>query len=188
MRWGVALLLVTGLALAGCENEKSGVSTVDYAAAKEKVAAGAKQKAAQAKLKTQQAAAQAEDVGHQATVTVGYRYDPREKRDPFRSFILDQAMEAADHDVGPLEQFDVSQLAVVAVVWDTGLPLALVSDPSGRPYVVEEGTAMGKNDGRVIKIDDGMVLVKETYVDWLGEETTKDIEMRLASGDKGGDL
>jgi Tfp pilus assembly protein PilP len=118
----------------------------------------------------------------------GYTYDPTDKRDPFRSFILDQAKEAADREVGPLEQFDISQLSVVAVVWDTGLPIALVADPSGRPYVVNEGTAVGKNDGRVIKIDDGLVLVKETYVDWLGDKTTKDIEMRLAGGDKGGDL
>jgi hypothetical protein len=32
-----------------------------------------------------------------------------------------------------------------------------------------------------------MVVVKETYVDWMGEKTTKDIEMRLKSGDKGGE-
>ncbi len=186
MKWGVALLLVTGLTLVGCGNEKSGVSTADYAAAREKVKAASGQ--APVRMETQQAVAQPEDLDQQATVTAGYMYDPTEKRDPFRSFILDQAKEAAEKEVGPLEQFDISQLAVVAVVWDTGMPLALLADPSGRPYVVEEGTAVGKNDGRVTKIDDGVVLVKETYVDWLGEKTTKDIEMRLASGDKGGDL
>jgi Tfp pilus assembly protein PilP len=187
VRWGIAFLMLGVLAFSGCNNEKSGGSTSDYEANKPKVLAavqkGAKGKAAAAAVP----APKAEEMV-QATMGTGYSYDPTDKRDPFRSFILDQAREAADREIGPLEQYDISQLRVVAVVWDTGLPLALVADPSGRPYVVNEGSAMGKNDGRVIKIDDGMVLVKETYVDWLGEKTTKDIEMRLAGGDKGGDL
>jgi Tfp pilus assembly protein PilP len=46
-------------------------------------------------------------------------------------------------------------------------------------YIVAEGAKVGKNEGRVIQIHDNLVVVKETYVDYLGEETTKDIEMRI---------
>lgn len=189
MKWGIAFLMLGVLAFSGCRNEKGGVSTSDYEANKPKILAAAKKgvagnvPAAAATAPEPEPAEQA-----QAVMAASYAYDATDKRDPFRSFILDQAREAADREIGPLEQFDISQLSVVAVVWDTGLPIALVADPAGRPYVVNEGSAVGKNDGRVIKIDDGMVLVKETYVDWLGEKTTKDIEMRLAGGDKGGDL
>ncbi len=185
---GFALLLLGTLSLAGCGNETAGPKASDYDAAKPKILAAAQARQHGAPAQPDAPAPAAAEAGAQATVTAGYRYNPTEKRDPFRSFILDQAKEAAEKDVGPLEQFDISQLAVVAVVWDTGMPVALVADPSGRPYLVAEGAAVGKNDGRVIKIGDGMVLVKETYVDWLGEKTTKDIEMSLAGGDKGGDL
>ena len=115
-----------------------------------------------------------------------YAYDPTNKRDPFRSFVLDQKLRMANHERGPLEQFDLSQLSVVAVVWGTARPRALVTDPSGRGYVVQEGTPIGKNDGEVIRIGDTTVLVKETYVDYLGEATTKEIEMRIRSKAQGG--
>jgi len=65
------------------------------------------------------------------------------------------------------------------VVWDTRRPRALVADPSGRAFVVHEGSQIGKNAGRVIHIGDNLVLVKETYVDYEGNQSTKDVEMRI---------
>ena len=186
----VAVLIAGLLFSAGCKNESSGPTTADYDAAKSKVLAQAKEKK---DAQPAAAAAPAPATGPtiaaasgQASAEVGFAYDPTGKKDPFRSFILEQAKQRANEEVGPLEQFDISQLAVVAVVWDTHQPRALIADPSGRPYIVAEGAEVGKNDGRVVKIDDDIVVVKETYVDWLGEKTTKDIEMRLKSGDKGG--
>jgi Tfp pilus assembly protein PilP len=81
--------------------------------------------------------------------------------------------------LGPLEQFELEQLNVTAVIWSTEKPRALVEDPSGRSYVVHEGTRIGKNDGLVIHIGDNLVLVKETYVDFAGAQTTKDVELRI---------
>jgi len=115
-----------------------------------------------------------------------YSYDATNKRDPFRSYVLEQAQRLSKHERGPLEQFDLSQLTLVAVVWDTDRRRALVTDPSGRGYVVQEGTPIGKNDGQVIRISDNTLLVKETYVDYLGAATTKEIEMRIRSKAQGG--
>jgi len=115
-----------------------------------------------------------------------YGYDATNKRDPFRSFVLDEAQRLTKHERGPLEQFDLSQLSVVAVVWGTQRPRALVTDPSGRGYVVQEGTTIGKNDGQVIRIGDTTMLVRETYVDYLGAATSKEIEMRVRSKAQGG--
>ncbi|MEB2343683.1 MAG: pilus assembly protein PilP [Deltaproteobacteria bacterium] len=108
------------------------------------------------------------------------------RRDPFRSFIEDQKQRLAKTERGPLEQFDLSQLTVVAVVWGTGRPRALVEDPSGRGYVVQVGTPIGKNDGSVTSISDNAVTVRETYVDYLGAQTQKEIEMRTRSTTQGG--
>lgn len=100
-------------------------------------------------------------------------------RDPFRSFVLDRSAELAEEERGPLEQFDLAQLTVVAVVWGTKRARALIEDPSGRGYVIQEGTPIGKNDGYVTQITDNSVTVLETYVDYLGESTQKSIEMRV---------
>lgn len=113
-----------------------------------------------------------------AVVDKDYVYDSGGKRDPFRSFILD-AKEDREDSRGPLEQFDLAQLNVVAVIWGTDNARAVVADPSGRGYIVREGTYMGKNEGRVIDIADNALIVKETYVDYFGETTTKDVTMRV---------
>jgi hypothetical protein len=37
----------------------------------------------------------------------------------------------------------------------------------------------------VVSIDDNMVIVKEIYVDYLGQETTKDVELRMRRNEGG---
>ena len=70
-------------------------------------------------------------------------------------------------------------IAVVAVVWDTRRPRAVVIDPGGRAFIVHEGSPIGKNSGRVVHIGDNLLLVKETYVDFEGNQSTKDVELRI---------
>jgi len=110
-----------------------------------------------------------------------YFYDPRGKRDPFRSirFAADDSDEEQKRDFGPLGDFELGQLELSAVIWDAGNPRALILDPGGRSYIVREGSAIGKNNGQVIHIGDNLVLVKETYENFAGEQTTKDVELRI---------
>jgi Tfp pilus assembly protein PilP len=112
------------------------------------------------------------------TMDEQYAYDPSDMRDPFRSFQYMNEEEPSGA-FGPLGDYELQQLSVVAVVWDTGKPRALVADPGGRSFIVHEGSQIGKNNGRVIHIGDNLVLVKETYVNFAGEQTTKDVEMRI---------
>jgi len=116
----------------------------------------------------------------------GAIYDKVGMRDPFRSFEWERK-EIASHEVdgGPLEQFDVSQLSLIAVVWKTGSARALVEDPGGQSYIIAKGTRIGKNDGKVTRIDDNLVVVNETYEDYLGNVTQKDIEMRIRRSEGG---
>lgn len=110
-----------------------------------------------------------------------YRYDPTGKPDPFRSYVKVFLSHQQDRKspATPLESFDLSQLRVTAVIWGSDRPRALINDPSGKGYIISVGTPVGKNNGRVIRIDDNLVLVKETYVDFRGQASTKDIKMRL---------
>jgi len=109
-----------------------------------------------------------------------YFYDPRGKRDPFRSFqFVDDDGPDNKKEFGPLEDFEVGQLELSAVIWDANNPRALILDPGGRAYIVREGSQIGKNKGQVIHIGDNLVLVKETYENLAGERTTKDVELRI---------
>ena len=107
-----------------------------------------------------------------------YFYDPRNKRDPFRSYRFVGETES-EESFGPLGDFELGQLELSAVIWDAANPRALILDPGGRSYIVREGSQIGKNSGQVIHIGDNLVLVKETYENFAGERTTKDVELRI---------
>lgn len=107
-----------------------------------------------------------------------YFYDARGKRDPFRTFRFDDD-DVEQEDFGPLGDFELGQLELSAVIWDATNPRALILDPGGRSYIIREGSAIGKNNGQVIHIGDNLVLVKETYENFAGEQTTKDVELRI---------
>jgi Tfp pilus assembly protein PilP len=170
------------LALSGCQDEVAvGPTTSDFEAARKEMTAKIAKRQVAPKSTVAAAGAVTADEPSFGAAGSGYSYVSKGKRDPFRSFEWEQlklAMLAGDAR-GPLEHFDVTQLSVVGVVWKNNNARALVQDPSGMTYIVSEGARIGKNDGRVTQIADNLVVVKETYVDTLGEETTKDIEMRI---------
>lgn len=110
-----------------------------------------------------------------------YRYDSSNKPDPFRPFIL--VRKTTDGKESPLQRFDLDQLNLTAVIWNVENPKAMVEDPSGRSHMIEVGTDIGKNRGLVTGIADQEVQVRETYVDYLGHETEKQVTLRIVKTD-----
>ena len=51
--------------------------------------------------------------------------------------------------------------------------------------VIQEGDRIGKNNGHVLEIRDSSMLVREAYVDFAGEKTMKEIEMRIRQSQGG---
>lgn len=175
------LLVLAVLALTGCQEElQSGPTTTEFDQRRSEL----KERLAKNEVRKKQGAKPAEDVTKFAAVASGYSYSAKGKRDPFRSFIWDTPDESAEMR-GPLEQFDVAQLSVLAVIWSTGNARALVQDPSGQSFIIGRGTRVGKNSGEVTKIEDNLIVVKETYEDFGGQKTTRDVEMRIRL-DEGG--
>ena len=176
----VALALCLAAFLVGCDDGiQAGPTKSDYAESRKKLAAQAKSGAV---AKQHKAPQPVPDAGRTqfGSVAQSYVYNPEGKRDPFRSVLLDLAMqEPTDIPRAPLEQFELQQLALSAIVWETNRPRALVTDPGGKSFVIMKGSHIGKNSGRVVHIGDNLVLVKETYVDFAGEQSTKDVEMRI---------
>ncbi len=122
----------------------------------------------------------------EAPVQVAYHYDPSDKTDPFRSYIRRQVTLESDATSSPLERFDLSQLIVMGIIWGVDEPRALVKDPTGKGYIVRAGTPIGKNKGRILRIEDNKVVVKETYLDHLDRATTKEVELELYANGRNG--
>ena len=184
--WSVALAVAL-LAPIGCGEEPTGPTKEDLVKEAEVRESRLAKKGGGKRAKRKGRPAKGEKAAQSfARVDRDYSYDPTGKRDPFRDFKWDRPDRLQARQVeGPLQQFDLGQLSLVAVVWKTGNARALVQDPSGESYIIAEGSPIGKNSGHVIAIHDSAVVVKETYVDFLGQETTKDIEMRLRRNEGG---
>lgn len=187
-------MVIVLLAVMGCKDEaKLEASKVEFDKERSELMARLKKKKVEGVAKAPKAAAPAaapvaqgvSDSASGTHVETGFTYDPTGLRDPFRSFEWEREKLAEADIRGPLEEFDVSQLSVVGVVWNVGNARALIQDPSGQGFIVSEGARVGKNDGRIIKIDDSVVVVKETYVDLMGQEATKDIELRIRRSEGG---
>ncbi len=182
-------ILVLGLALAvvittGCGEGETGnaPTTADFTKEREALAArkGADKQPGKAPAKPGKKAKPPGGGGTSyAAGGRDYFYDPTDKRDPFRSFQFDDEGKQDKKTFGPLADFEVGQLELSAVIWDANNPRALILDPGGRSYIVREGSQIGKNNGEVIHIGDNLVLVKETYENFAGERTTKDVELRI---------
>lgn len=191
MRYTIAALTVLVLLLGACQKQQGGPNTADYQKQRAEIIArrakgGGAARVAKAPQAGQQAQQDAEaDAGFGSDGNTSYAYDPIGKRNPFRSFILDRLKELEATAKGPLEQFDLAQLTVLGVVWETEEPRAFVADPSGQGYIVRAGDPIGTNSGSVISIDDNLMLVRETYVDHMGEQTQKDVEMRVRRNQEG---
>ncbi len=155
---GYAVVLATGLTLfLGCSGDEA------TKASKNKVAH--KPRAVPAKKDT--------------ALETAYRYDPTGKPDPFKSWIKKITSLTPESAASPLERFDLTQLQITGIIWDMEAPRALIKDPTGKGYIVEEGTPVGKNKGRIMRIDDNRIIVKETYVDFQDRATTKEVELKL---------
>ncbi len=109
----------------------------------------------------------------------GYSYDPTGRRDPFRPYGQSQTTTAPDirapdvpaKPAEPLQQFDVSQLKVVGIMWEVRNPKAMVKDPAGKLYMIQRQTRIGRNNGFVAAIREGEIVVVEPAIGDNGLQT-----------------
>jgi type IV pilus assembly protein PilP len=103
------------------------------------------------------------------------------KRDPFRPFTIDRTTRRPRDNVSPLERYELGQLKLVGVIWDTKQPNAIVEDAAGLGYVIKTGTPIGTNDGKVKKIQPAGVVIEEFEIDLFGIKKKVERSMRLAT-------
>lgn len=108
-----------------------------------------------------------------------YIYNPIGKRDPFRSFLSFGRTSDDDTPRTPLQKYEIDQYSLVGIVWGVDRPRALVQDPSGVGHVMEIGTYIGKNWGKVTQISANQVVVTEEYQTIDGELVVNPINLTL---------
>ena len=113
-------------------------------------------------------------------------YNPKDKIDPFEPLFRDKPSVALVKKKRkkrvprtPLERIDLSQLKLVGIIMASSGNRALVEESSGKGYVIKNGTYVGTNAGKVVKIEKDKVVVAEEYEDVLGNVSLRNKELKL---------
>jgi len=101
-----------------------------------------------------------------ASQDTDYSYNPIGKRDPFNSFIHADELPVGE-EATPLQLYEVEQLAVTGIVWGERTPKAMLLAPDDTVHVVQTGTYVGRNWGRVTEIAQSHLVVTE---EWMRDE------------------
>ena len=100
-------------------------------------------------------------------------YNPEGKIDPFAALFKEEKLAAGDGEAmrmgkagiciphTPLQKADLSQMKLVGIIRASSGDRAMVEEASGRGYVIEKGTFIGINCGRVGRILKDLVIVDE---------------------------
>jgi len=112
-----------------------------------------------------------------------YTYDASGRRDPFKPLIaLTQptaVLTAEKTNCPPLQDFDLESLKLIAVVWGDLGRKAMFKAPNGRGYSVTEDMLVGRNCGRVRRIESNAVVIEETRRDAEGNVSKEEVVLRL---------
>ncbi len=122
--------------------------------------------------------------------TDGMFYDPRGKHDPFESPFKTQTAPTVTAKqketkkkrlpLTPLQRVSLDQLKLVAIVMAHSGNKALVEEPSGKGYIISQGTYVGQNFGRVKSILRDRIIVEEEAEEFLsGAIKLQTIEIKL---------
>ena len=113
-------------------------------------------------------------------------------RDPFASYLArvatkrqaelakkKQKFMANDRQRDPLEKFDLDVLKLVAIFSMGGERVAMIEDSERKGYIVRKGNYIGKNNGKVDKIDDDTVFLIEKILDPAGDIVNRQVTLTM---------
>ena len=111
-------------------------------------------------------------------------------RDPFASYLAlvaqrgramldDQRLRLENREREELENFDLSVLKLVGIYTMGEDRIALIEDKTGKGYSIRRGNHMGKNNGRVEKIDNDTLYLVEQVINPAGDVVDNQVTMTL---------
>jgi type IV pilus assembly protein PilP len=119
------------------------------------------------------------------------RLDFTRKVDPFKPFApavappqpgvpVAQAPPRPTGDQLPIQSFEVGKFKLVGIIAGINQNRALLIDPAGKGYVVQEGMEIGTHEGRITKITSSSVEVIESFKADNGRIKKRKIVLTLA--------
>ncbi len=166
------------------------VTEAKGAEAKGAEAKGAEAKAAEAKgTSAQQAEGKSTSDLIQESLQIAGSYNPKGRFDPFEPLFKEEPQ--AIEEVGkkgqrhkrvpqtPLERIALSQLKLSAIIRAASGNCGLVEDATGKGYVIEKGTYIGLNSGKVVRIEPDRVVIEEEVESILGNLVIQNTELKL---------
>jgi type IV pilus assembly protein PilP len=79
----------------------------------------------------------------------------------------------------PLEKVDLSQLKVVAIIRALSGNKAMVTEASGKGYIVKKGTLIGTRSGKIVEILTDRIVVEEETEDIYGKVSVKKRSLQI---------
>ncbi len=120
-----------------------------------------------------------EPVSHENASTTeshSYTFNPLSvKRDPFEAPEINEKA-----GVNDLMKFDLNEMNLVAILSGMGRPQGMIVLPNGKTHIVQVGDLIGRHSGRIAKISDNEVIVKETFRDYQNRTRTSLTNLVLA--------
>ena len=121
------------------------------------------------------------------TVQTPTSYSTIGMRDPFESYLDTYLNLRRGGFAGPAsatERFELSEYVLTGIVSGTTKPRAIVKDPSGEGHIIKLGSRLGLSRGRVTRISNREVVVREEHPTPTGDRTTLTRRLKLPSAEK----
>lgn len=119
-------------------------------------------------------------------------YNPTGRIDPFEPLFQTKAgkgsngavrsqsiRDARKGKLTPLENLDISQMKLTAIIISPQRSIAMVQESTGKGHVIKKGTFIGINSGRVVDIRQNEVIIEEEVEDLLGKIIVRKRELKL---------
>ena len=111
------------------------------------------------------------------------RYDFTGKKDPFRSYVVVTKAKLPLPPISdkhlPIQQYEVNQFKVLGIITGLAENRAMVLDPTGKSYVIKDGSLIGPHNGRVTKIMPTFIEVTEQYREDSGKIMNRVVKLTL---------
>ena len=85
------------------------------------------------------------------------------KRDPFKP------LEESGDNKKLLTAYDITKFQLVAILTGMGAPRAMIMLPNNTTEILQVGDTLGRNNGKIQKISDSEIIIKEVYKDYQGK-------------------
>lgn len=105
-------------------------------------------------------------------------YHKEGKRDPFYSLLIKAQQEPSKGET-PLESYDLTGIKIIGIVWSERGHYAEVVLPDGKAYTLREGMMIGLHKGKIQRITQNSIIIKEMVKNVRGEIKSKETILKL---------